>query len=92
MGFTIIGEGYLNFGYIGVVLWAIMLGLLVKKLYFSSKRSLTWLVIYVISIPTFIYSSRADLSNITSPLIKQTIIPLAILYVVNKIMTSQSKT
>lgn len=60
-GFTLSGDGYINFGLPGVALWyAIMAGMVVW-LYNGRSRSGLRLVIYVISAPLFIFATRATL-------------------------------
>jgi oligosaccharide repeat unit polymerase len=60
-GFTLAGDGYINFGLPGVALWyAIMAGIVVW-LYNGRTRSGLRLVIYVISAPLFIFATRATI-------------------------------
>lgn len=74
MGFSYIGEGYLQGGYYGVVIWTIFLALIVHILYGYSQKGLLGLSIYIFMIPTFIYAMRGDLSYILSPLVKQVLV------------------
>lgn len=73
-GFTIVGDGYVNFGYIGIALLFAFIGIIVKKLYSKSNKGVYYFVFYILSIPIFMYSIRADLANILVPLIKQNLL------------------
>lgn len=90
MGFSIVGDGYINFGYSGVVIMFIIIGLIVKQLYKYANKSIYNSVIYIQAIPIFIYSIRADLSSILSPLIRQVLIIFAFIYLVNKLTKGSS--
>lgn len=79
-GFSLIGEGYINFGYVGVVIVGIVVGLLVRFLYLNHTKNIIYLFIYVCSIPIFIYANRADLANIFSPMVRQVLISAAVIY------------
>lgn len=74
--FTLVGEGYINFGVLGVVIWYILIGLLVKAIYYKSSNSRNWLILYLLLIIQIMYSNRADLANIFSPLFKYGLLPL----------------
>ncbi|WP_252501997.1 O-antigen polymerase [Sporosarcina sp. Marseille-Q4943] len=86
-GFSFLGEGYLNFGLTGMLIWMAILGLIIKFLYFYSRKNSLTLLIYIISMPTFIYILRADFSNLFSGVIKQVVIPLFLLYILYWILT-----
>ena len=81
MGFTLPGEGYVNFGIVGVVIQMIAVAVIVNFLYKASCRSGLFLSLYICLIPIFMYANRADLANILSPLVKM-LIPLSIFYIV----------
>lgn len=85
MGFSIVGEGYVNFGYLGIILIFAIIGYLVKILYKNSVKGFYGLIIYILSIPTFIYSIRADLANILSPLISQLLLSIGIIVIIEHI-------
>ena len=82
-GFTLVGEGYINFGYFGIIILFIFVGLLIKFLYLKSNKNIYWFPIYLLSIPTFMYSIRADLANIISPLFSQIITTILIILLTN---------
>ncbi|MXQ72777.1 O-antigen polysaccharide polymerase Wzy [Clostridiaceae bacterium DONG20-135] len=79
MGFTLTGEGYINFGVLGVIIEMMAVAALVNYLYKLSSRSGLTISLYICMIPIFMYANRADLANILSPLIKM-LIPLGIFY------------
>lgn len=80
-GFSFLGEGYLNFGFLGMVLWMIILSLILKFLYILSTKNIIMFCTYVISIPTIIYILRADFSNLFSGILKQVLIPLIFIFI-----------
>lgn len=84
-GFTIVGVGYVNFGVCGIVLVAVIIGVLIRFLYHKSNKSEIWRTIYIYMIPVLIYSTRADLANIFSPLVVHTSIALGLVYVNRKV-------
>lgn len=79
-GFTLIGEGYINFGYVGVVIVGIVIGCLVRFLYLNHTKNIFFLYIYFTSIPTFIYANRSDLANIFAPMVRQVLSSAAVIY------------
>ena len=79
-GFTLVGEGYINIGYLGVILLFIIIAIFIKYLYKKSNENIYWLVIYIYSIPLYIYAIRADLSNILSPFVKHLLLTIGIIY------------
>jgi len=85
-GFTMVGDGYLNFGYMGVILLFVFIGLLMKIIYKNSNKGIYHFVFYIISIPTFMYSIRADLANLLSPLIKQNLLIILLIKLIIEIV------
>lgn len=79
-GFTLVGDGYLNFGYLGIIIVFVLIGIIVKILYLKSNYNVYFFVYYILSIPVFMYAIRSDLANILVPLVKQNLI--TILFVV----------
>lgn len=86
MGFTLVGEGYLNYGILGVVLIYSFISILIKKLYFKSFKNTLIFILYIFSIPIYIYSIRGDLVSIFSPLIGQILLSVVILKSINSIV------
>lgn len=85
-GFTLVGDGYVNFGYLGIVVLFISIGFLIKIIYINSNKGVYSFVFYILSIPIFMYSIRADLANIISPLIKQNLLVLVTLNIALKLL------
>ncbi|UOQ45391.1 oligosaccharide repeat unit polymerase [Halobacillus salinarum] len=85
-GFTIVGEGYVNLGVIGVIIWFLIISFIVRVLYLNSTLNIIWLNIYILSMPMFIYVTRADFANLLSGVFKQIILPLVVLYLVKIIL------
>lgn len=83
-GFTIVGEGYINGGYLGIVFVISLSTLILRYLYLKSTDNFYYLCIYIYMLPQYIYATRADITNILSPLLKHVIIALLVLYVAEK--------
>ncbi len=62
--FTLVGEGYVIAGGLGVIVVFSILGLTIKFLFNQAQNNVYWLVIYLYSIPTIISSFRSTLSII----------------------------
>lgn len=62
--FTLLGEGYVIGGIIGIVVVFALLGILIKFLYKKSSKNIYWLSLYIYSIPTIILSFRSTMSTI----------------------------
>ncbi|WP_341322766.1 O-antigen polymerase [Solibacillus sp. FSL H8-0523] len=84
-GFSILAEGYLNNGYSGIVFIAVSIGLIMKLLYRTSKINVYFFVYYLSAIPIFMYSLRADLANLLTPLIGQNLLFLVLLLIFNSL-------
>ena len=70
------GEGYMNFGIIGVWLWLGLLGLVVRWLYRLSIRNAMWQIVYIASMPLLIYVIRGDFSILMAQSIKHIFLPV----------------
>lgn len=84
-GFSLVGEGYINFGVIGVVLLAFIVGIIIRVLYLQSNKNQYNMLIYLYMLPLFIYSIRADLANIFSPLLKYALLGTMIIYILQHV-------
>jgi oligosaccharide repeat unit polymerase len=80
-GFSLVAEGYMNFGAAGVVLWFVLLGSFVGYLYRQSARNLVWLTMYIVTMPLVVYITRADFSNLLSQFGKHVALPVVAIYV-----------
>lgn len=85
-GFTLVGDGYVNFGYFGIITLFIIIGILLRFIYTRSNTGIYSFVFYIITIPIFMYAIRADLANILSPLIKQNLLTIFILRMILEII------
>ena len=90
-GFTAIGEGYINFGYIGIILEFVIIGAMLSYLYKRHNRSVTWLTVYISSFPIFIYAVRADLANILSPMCRHVLLSVLVLKIYSLICCREKK-
>lgn len=88
-GFTLIGEGYVNFGAAGVVLWFMLVGLFVRFFYQRSGRSLLAMIAYVMATPLLMISTRGDMSNIMSQFGKHVLLPLILVAIVGRMFQRQ---
>lgn len=84
MGFTYIGEGYVQFGYIGVVVWSIILGVIVLFLYRKAQKHIYGFVAYIYMMGMVLYAMRGDLSYVISPLVKQVLLTYFLLLLLFK--------
>jgi oligosaccharide repeat unit polymerase len=86
MGFSLVAEGYMNYGVIGIVFWFFILGNLVKYFYNKGTNSSMWLLIYILSMPIIVFATRADFSTILTQSIKQIVFPIILLFLLHKFM------
>lgn len=84
-GFTLTGEGYVNGGILGVIFVFILVGLIIRYLYLNSNKSFYNMALYLYMIPLFIYSSRADIANIISPLLKYGLFGITVIWILEYI-------
>jgi len=87
-GFSFAAEGFVNFGYLGVILWHIILGGIVLILYNRnlSRHSIVVKAVYFAAVPLLIYAIRGDFSYILSPFLKQIGLPLLLISIVNRLL------
>lgn len=83
-GFGLISEAYVQFSYFGVAFIFFALGYFICRLYRKLTKSKWHLIVYLLVIPLVIYAQRGDLSSILSPLFKQILLPLIVIYSVYK--------
>ncbi|MFP7492492.1 O-antigen polymerase [Terribacillus saccharophilus] len=82
-GFTLVGEGYLNYGVLGIVMWFAILAFLVRLFYLRSRTNIYWFIGYILLIPMTIYCMRADLAILLSFIIKYILLPLCLIYIIS---------
>lgn len=91
VGFSLAAEGFINFGYVGVILIFFVFAGLLSFLYNRSHRSFNSFIIYVLVAGFFIFTIRADLSNLFSPLFKQIFLPLLALAGVSSLLRKKGQ-
>lgn len=69
-GFTLAGEGYLNFGFVGAFFQLFLIGVVMRRIYvwFVSSLSPSSAVIFFVSLGTFIISVRNETDVLLQPL------------------------
>lgn len=77
-GFTIVGEGIINFGVVGIIFNFLIISALLSYLYKNRYKNVICSTIYIQMIPVMVYSTRADFANILAPLFRQILLPLAV--------------
>ena len=80
MGFTLVGQGYLDFGMPGVIGLFVVLGVFIGQLYRLSGKSTIAFIFYINLIPVVMYSIRQTISVILSQSIKHVMLPLIIMF------------
>lgn len=90
-GFSLVGEGFVNGGVIGIIGIFTFVSLLIRILYSRAMKSFYYMVIYFYMIPIFIYSTRADLANILSPLFKYVILGVLIIKISRRIYIKNNR-
>lgn len=83
-GFTLIGDVYVSYGVIGVLVSFILLGFFVKYIYSKSSSNVWFLLSYLLFSPMVMYCLRADFFILISYLVKYIIIPYAIIIFMTK--------
>ncbi len=84
-GFSLVAEGYVIGGVLGIILLFTIVGLLTRFFYMRCTRNSYWMAAYLYFIPTIIYSFRADLSSITTALANQIGLVILIIYCLDHI-------
>lgn len=84
LGFSILGEGYLNFGIIGIAIEMFLLARMIKYMYLISNKNSYYYVLYLGFTTLAMYSSREALGNIISPFFKYHILIAIFIYLISK--------
>lgn len=90
-GFSMVGEGYIAFGILGIVLLFVVLGL-ITALLFNRIHNRFFFCLYLLYIPVFIYVLRADLSNFLSLNFKVNTFLLLVLFGLMRLMSNKANT
>ena len=85
-GFSLVGEGYINFGMLGVMIFFAMLAVFLKILYKNAKKNVVWLTIYIVTIPLTVYVIRADFATLITQFSKQILLPIIIIFAIKIIL------
>jgi hypothetical protein len=88
-GFTLVGEGYVNFGVFGVVLWFVLIGLFARLLYMGSSKGLLGMASYVMAMPVLMIATRGDLSNIMSQCTKHIFLPIGLIALTGRVLSGR---
>lgn len=90
-GFSLVGEGYVIGGAIGIVVLFAIIGVLIGLFYKNAQRNIFTLSSYFYFITVVIYSLRGDFSTILSAVIKQIGFVVLVLYIMEKVGKSNIK-
>ena len=90
-GFSIIGEGYVSMGYLGIVIVMSAASLFLGYLYLHSTKSAVSLALYIYMLPQCVYASRQDIITIFSPFIKHALLGYVLLKILKHIFASSKK-
>lgn len=88
-GFTLVGEGYIIGGVLGVIILAMIVGIIVKLFYKNAYKSIYFFAAYIYFITVTVYSIRGDFGTICSALIKQILLVILILKILEKLGKKQ---
>ena len=91
LGFTIVGEGYINFGVFGIVLSMFFLAFLTKRIYNASQHNAYLYILYFAFVNYSMYANRGNFGNIISPLFKYYVLILIIIYYLNYVEYNNKK-
>lgn len=84
-GFTLVGEGYVNGGVVGIALIYLAVAFLMRHLYLNSFKNNFAMIAYLYMLPLFIYTTRADISNLFSPLIKHVFLSIVLIKILSRV-------
>ncbi len=83
-GFSLMAEGYINGGHMGVMVWYLLLSIFAHVFHVVSRKSALCLAAYIYMIPFMIHVQRADFSNLISPFWKQMLLPVLLFVCLSK--------
>lgn len=89
-GFSLVGEGYIMGGVVGIIFLFSVLGLMIRMFYKYSYKNLYLLSAYFYFITVVIYSIRADFGTILAAVLKQIALVLCIIYLFERFSKPKS--
>lgn len=76
--FTLVGEGYVVDGYVGVIVLFFIVGIFVRFMYKNSNKNAYWLTAYIYTIVTVVSSFRGTLGSISGSLFRIVFVGIAV--------------
>lgn len=83
LGFSILAEGYLNFGVIGIFIEMFLLARMIKFMYKISNKNSYYYILYIGFMTLAMYSCRESLANIISPFVKYHVLIAIFIYLIS---------
>ena len=90
VGFSLVGEGYANFGLLGIIIEMFLLARIIKFFYLLSNKNYYYYIINLGCLSLSLYACRQSLASIISPIFKYYILLAVIIYYVNRIHSKYS--
>jgi len=90
--FTLVGEGYVIDGYLGVIVLFIIVGLLVRMMYRKSKKNKYWLTAYIYTISTVASSFRGALRGIVVDLVRIVLVGIVAYILLRALIITRQRT
>ncbi len=88
VGFSLVAQGYLDFGWAGVVWLFLLVGLLIRLMYAVSGSSIAGRAAYAMFIPIALYSIRQSTAPLISQSLKHVLLTLILVWTCGKILSS----
>lgn len=90
--FTLLGEGYVVDGYVGVIVLFFIVGMLIAFMYQKSNKNAYWLTAYIYTIVTVASSFRGTLGSISGTLFRIVFIGIAGFVVYKSLFLARRRT
>lgn len=87
VGFTYLGSWYINFGVVGICIGVVVICSIANYFYRLSFKNILGSSLFLVIPGMLVYAIRGDLSVILGAIIRQGILPLFILYIVDIIVS-----
>lgn len=91
-GFGLVAEGYLNFGYVGVIFLAILTATIANFFYNRAKINSAYAAINAIIVISILYSIRSDFASIASGISRKIAIPLLAIMLISSLARKNGST